>query len=76
MRDVEAVNRRMKIDIHNCAGFIQEPKKLKESVRQIFHSYITDDIVSSHNSKKNFFQSCCDKVAVGIFLCKPPFICF
>jgi len=42
---VEAVNRKIKVDIHNCVGFIQEPKKLKEIIRQIFHDHVTDDIV-------------------------------
>lgn len=40
VRDVEAVLHRVKTDLHNCVGFIQEPKKLKESIRQIYERYV------------------------------------
>lgn len=40
VRDVEAVLHRVKTDLHNCVGFIQEPKKLKESIRQVYARYI------------------------------------
>ncbi|XP_062337115.1 cilia- and flagella-associated protein 57-like [Osmerus eperlanus] len=40
VRDVEALVRRFKIDLHNCVGFIQEPKKLKNSIRELYSRYI------------------------------------
>ncbi|MCI4377754.1 hypothetical protein PGIGA_G00207350 [Pangasianodon gigas] len=40
IRDVEAVLHRFKTDLHNCVGFIQEPKKLKESIREIYERYV------------------------------------
>ncbi|KAF5888302.1 cilia- and flagella-associated protein 57, partial [Clarias magur] len=40
VRDVEAVLHRLKTDLHNCVGFIQEPKKLKESIREINERYV------------------------------------
>ncbi|XP_026533766.1 cilia- and flagella-associated protein 57-like isoform X3 [Notechis scutatus] len=39
-RDMEALVKRFKTDIHNCVGFIQEPKKLKESIRDIYEKYV------------------------------------
>ncbi|XP_060782965.1 cilia- and flagella-associated protein 57 [Neoarius graeffei] len=40
VRDVEALLHRFKTDLHNCVGFIQEPKKLKESIREIYERYV------------------------------------
>ncbi|XP_053484612.1 cilia- and flagella-associated protein 57 isoform X3 [Ictalurus furcatus] len=40
VQDVQAVLHRFKTDLHNCVGFIQEPKKLKESIREIYDRYI------------------------------------
>ncbi|XP_043941309.1 cilia- and flagella-associated protein 57 [Protopterus annectens] len=40
VRDVEALVKRFKTDLHNCVGFIQEPKKLKESIREMFEKYV------------------------------------
>ncbi|KAL7985186.1 hypothetical protein Chor_003756 [Crotalus horridus] len=39
-RDMEALVKRFKTDIHNCVGLIQEPKKLKESIREIYEKYV------------------------------------
>ena len=47
MHDVEAVVKRFKTDIHNTVGFIQDPKKLKESIKQVYVKYVSDDTVSS-----------------------------
>lgn len=46
VRDAEAVGKRMKTDIHNCVGFLQEPKKLKESIKTMFETHVHDDVVS------------------------------
>ncbi|XP_047677974.1 cilia- and flagella-associated protein 57 isoform X2 [Tachysurus fulvidraco] len=40
VRDVEAILHRLKTDVHHCVGFIQEPKKLKESIREIYERYV------------------------------------
>uniref|UniRef100_A0A4W5MTU1 Uncharacterized protein n=1 Tax=Hucho hucho TaxID=62062 RepID=A0A4W5MTU1_9TELE len=40
VRDVEAVVRRLKTDLHNCVGFIQEPKRLKDSIRDFYDRYV------------------------------------
>uniref|UniRef100_A0A8D0DZ11 Cilia and flagella associated protein 57 n=1 Tax=Salvator merianae TaxID=96440 RepID=A0A8D0DZ11_SALMN len=39
-RDMEALVKRFKTDLHNCVGLIQEPKKLKESIRDIYGKYV------------------------------------
>ena len=38
--------KRFKTDIHNTVGFIQDPKKLKESIKQVYVKYVSDDTVS------------------------------
>ncbi|XP_042164207.1 cilia- and flagella-associated protein 57 [Oncorhynchus tshawytscha] len=40
VRDVEALVRRFKTDLHNCVGFIQEPKRLKDSIRELYEHYV------------------------------------
>ena len=47
VRDVEAVVRRFKTDLHNCVGYIQDPKLLKESIRALYQKHVQEDIVSS-----------------------------
>ncbi|XP_062921097.1 cilia- and flagella-associated protein 57 [Mobula hypostoma] len=37
---VESVVKRFKTDVYSCVGFIQDPKKLKESVRQLYEKYV------------------------------------
>ncbi|XP_074077759.1 cilia- and flagella-associated protein 57 [Macrotis lagotis] len=39
-RDLEALVKRFKIDLHNCVGFIQEPRQLKEKIRALFEKYV------------------------------------
>ena len=46
VHDVEAVVKRFKTDLHNAAGFIQEPKKLKECIKELYGKYVNDDTVS------------------------------
>ena len=38
--------KRFKTELYNCVGFIQDPKKLKESVKQLYQKYAQDDTVS------------------------------
>lgn len=48
VKDLETHLWRLKSDLHNCAGFIQEPKKLKDSVRVLYSHYVPlDDSVSA-----------------------------
>lgn len=47
-RDLEALVRRFKTDLHNCVAYIQEPKLLKEKIRGLFEKYVQRaDMVSS-----------------------------
>lgn len=39
-KDLETLLQRLKSDLHNCVGFIQEPKKLKDSVQTIYTRYV------------------------------------
>ncbi|XP_055986867.1 cilia- and flagella-associated protein 57 [Sorex fumeus] len=39
-RDTEALVRRFKTDLHNCVAYIQEPRLLKEKVRELFEMYV------------------------------------
>uniref|UniRef100_A0A8C8F0J8 EML-like second beta-propeller domain-containing protein n=1 Tax=Oncorhynchus tshawytscha TaxID=74940 RepID=A0A8C8F0J8_ONCTS len=48
VRDVEALVRRFKTDLHNCVGFIQEPKRLKESIRDLYDRYTQQSDVVRH----------------------------
>ncbi|XP_027141761.1 cilia- and flagella-associated protein 57 isoform X2 [Larimichthys crocea] len=51
VKDLETHLWRLKSDLHNCAGFIQEPKKLKDSVRVLYSHYVPLD-----DSKSNVDQ--------------------
>lgn len=39
-RDLEALVRRFKTDLHNCVAYIQEPRLLKEKIRCLFEKYV------------------------------------
>ena len=51
VRDVEAVVRRFKTDLHNCVGYIQDPKMLKESIKALYQKHVQEDIVSGTHTK-------------------------
>ncbi|XP_060925292.1 cilia- and flagella-associated protein 57 [Limanda limanda] len=40
LKDLEIHLQRLKSDLHNCVGFFQDPKKLKESVQMIYTRYV------------------------------------
>ncbi|XP_054473374.1 cilia- and flagella-associated protein 57 [Anoplopoma fimbria] len=40
VQDLEAHLQRLKSELHNCVSFIQEPRKLKESVQMIYARYV------------------------------------
>lgn len=47
-RDLEALVKRFKMDLHNCVAYIQEPRLLKGKVRALFEKYVQRaDMVSS-----------------------------
>ena len=56
VRDVEAVVRRFKTDLHNCVGYIQDPKMLKESIKALYQKHVQEDIVSNHISALKMVQ--------------------
>ncbi|KAF3689343.1 Cilia- and flagella-associated protein 57 [Channa argus] len=41
VKDLETHLQRLKSDLHNCVGFIQDPRKLKDSVQIIYARYVT-----------------------------------
>lgn len=47
VRDMDAISRRFKTDLHNCVGFVQEPKKLKESIKALYQKHVQDDTMES-----------------------------
>ena len=49
---MEGVVKRFKTDLHNTVGLIQEPKKLKESIKQIYVKYVSDETVSQLTNQR------------------------
>ncbi|XP_019942091.1 cilia- and flagella-associated protein 57 [Paralichthys olivaceus] len=47
VKDLEIHLQRLKSDLHDCVGFIQEPRKLKESVQMIYARYVTEGVEKS-----------------------------
>lgn len=47
VRDVEAIVRRFKTDLHNCVGYIQDPKMLKESIKALYQKHVQEDITEA-----------------------------
>nr|CAH8853750.1 unnamed protein product [Trichobilharzia regenti] len=43
-RDVESLVRRLKTDLFNCVGFIQEPKQLKAGILALYRKHIHEDM--------------------------------
>uniref|UniRef100_A0A3Q3J5F7 Cilia and flagella associated protein 57 n=1 Tax=Monopterus albus TaxID=43700 RepID=A0A3Q3J5F7_MONAL len=39
-KDLETYLQRLKSDLHSCAGFIQDPRKLKDSVQMMYARYV------------------------------------
>ncbi|XP_035767649.1 cilia- and flagella-associated protein 57-like [Neolamprologus brichardi] len=40
VKDLETHLQRLKSDLHNCVGFIQEPKTLKNNIQMIYARYV------------------------------------
>jgi len=47
VRDEQAVVRRFKTDLHNCVGYIQDPKMLKESIKALYQKHVQEDITET-----------------------------
>lgn len=45
-RDVESIVRRLKTDLFNVVGLIQEPKQLKAGILALYKKHIHEDMVS------------------------------
>ncbi|XP_038622165.1 cilia- and flagella-associated protein 57 [Tachyglossus aculeatus] len=41
-RDLESLVKCFKMDLHNCVGFIQDPRKLKDGIRGLFEKYVQE----------------------------------
>uniref|UniRef100_A0A8C6JED1 EML-like second beta-propeller domain-containing protein n=1 Tax=Melopsittacus undulatus TaxID=13146 RepID=A0A8C6JED1_MELUD len=41
-QNMEILIKRFKADLHNCAGFIQEPKKLRNGIRELYTKYMQE----------------------------------
>lgn len=37
---MEVLVNRFKTDLHNCVGFIQDSKKLKDGIRELYTKYV------------------------------------
>lgn len=48
-RDAELELKRIKTDIHNCVGCIQDPKMLKECIKSVYQKYVNDDVSEAVN---------------------------
>ncbi|XP_076149428.1 cilia- and flagella-associated protein 57-like [Alosa pseudoharengus] len=40
VKDMESLVHRFKTDLHHCVSFIQDPKKLKDSIRELYERYV------------------------------------
>ena len=50
VKHMETLLQRLMSDLHNCVGFIQEPRKLKDSILKIYAHYVskTDSVSFVH----------------------------
>ena len=57
--EVNAAVRRFKTDLHNCVGYIQDPKLLKDSIKALYQKHVHEDVVSRafhENTKQVIFN--------------------
>jgi WD40 repeat protein len=45
--EVEANVRRLKTDLHNCVGYIQDPKLLKDSIKAMYQKHVQEDMAET-----------------------------
>lgn len=48
--DVESRVRRFQTDLHNCVGYIQDPKMLKDSIVALYRKHAAQDTVHTYHS--------------------------
>nr|XP_033772064.1 cilia- and flagella-associated protein 57 isoform X1 [Geotrypetes seraphini]XP_033772065.1 cilia- and flagella-associated protein 57 isoform X1 [Geotrypetes seraphini] len=46
VRNLEAIIKRFKTDLHDCVGLIQEPKQLKNCIRELYGKYVKESDVA------------------------------
>ncbi|XP_027504713.1 LOW QUALITY PROTEIN: cilia- and flagella-associated protein 57 [Corapipo altera] len=47
-QDMETVIKRFKADLHNCVGFIQDSRKMKDGIRELYSKYVQQsDVVEA-----------------------------
>ncbi|KAM9008065.1 cilia- and flagella-associated protein 57 isoform 2-T2 [Ara ararauna] len=57
--NMEALLKRFKADLHNCAGFIQEPQKLKNGIRELYTKYVQEsDLEEIEIAQKDLQPEC------------------
>ncbi|XP_033977380.1 dynein heavy chain 1, axonemal-like [Trematomus bernacchii] len=60
LKDRETHLQRLKADLQNCVGLIQEPKKLKESIMKIYARYVADGVkVEQSDVEGEFYRAFC-----------------
>lgn len=47
VHDIKAKLKQFKTDLHNCVGYIQDPKMLKETIKALYAKHVRDDITES-----------------------------
>ncbi|XP_061201080.1 cilia- and flagella-associated protein 57 isoform X2 [Neopsephotus bourkii] len=58
-QNMEAIIKRFKADLHNCAGLIQEPKKLKNGIRELYTKYVQEsDLEEIETAQKDLQPEC------------------
>lgn len=46
-QNMETLIKRFKTDLHNCVGFIQDSRKMKDGIRELYTKYVQQsDLVS------------------------------
>jgi len=48
-RKAELELKQIKTDIHNCVGYIQDPKMLKNQIKVVYQKHVHDDVTESAN---------------------------
>lgn len=66
LMDLETHLQRLKSDLHNCVGFIQEPKKLKDSMKMIYSRYVSQTNWVSGSNSRSLYS--CLSAQVGVIL--------
>ncbi|KAJ7401935.1 Cilia- and flagella-associated protein 57 [Pitangus sulphuratus] len=50
-QDMETVIKRFKADLHNCVGFIQDSRKMKDGIRELYTKYVQQsDVVEAEEA--------------------------